>query len=291
MDKTEILEERIYFEFDGKTSFVNVRFFGKDHFGNLLALHGLGTQGYCFDNLAVRLKQNLIAIDWYGYGKSDRRLGKNDQYGAQTCANWLLAAISALQNKRILATRFSIIAMSMSAIPVALAYNKLPAEKIVLIHPAGLDKKINRKLAFGLTSGILSDIALRFITLRLVWEFIWKFTTIASSNERRQYIRDDVMMHKGEFEVLRRYSRSGFTIFGHMRKTHYLPDFFEKISCPVFLLYGNDSVFYQKKYVLFAEKAGWKTKYVSSAPHNLIRSHAECIADPINDFLCSSTVH
>lgn len=279
------MEEIIHFVFNGKPSYVNVRFFGHSRSGDLLALHGLGTQGYCFDSLAGRLKKNLVAIDWFGYGKSDRRLGEKDQYGAQTCADWFLTAVTALQSQGILAKEFSILAMSMSAIPVALDYKKLSVKKIIFIHPAGLDKKINKKLAFGLSSGLLSDRLLKFVTLRLVWRSIWKLTPIKSSDERRRYIRDDVMNGAGEFEVLRRYSKSGFDPLGNMRETHYIPEYFRKITCPVLLLYGYDTTFYRKEYVEFAEKNGWKIIHIARAPHNMIRSHADLIATPIDDFL------
>jgi pimeloyl-ACP methyl ester carboxylesterase len=283
--QSKVVEERISFDFNGKPSYVNVRFFEGKRPGNLLALHGLGTQGYCFDKVADKLKLTLIAIDWYGYGKSDRRLGKNDKYEAQTCADWLLVAVTALQARGVLASKFSVLAISMSAIPLALDYEKMPIEKIILIHPAGLDKKISKKFAFGLSSGILSDGLLNVLTLHPVWELIWKFTPIQSSDERRRYIRADVLQHNGEFEVLRRYSRSGFDFFGNMRKTHYIPEYFNRIKCPVLLLYGNDTIFYKKKYVEFANKVGWKTVHLPNFPHNMVRSHADIIARSINDFL------
>ena len=282
---TPTFEKKVFFDFEGKPSSVNVRFFGPRRQGTLLALHGLATQGYCFDNLAMLVREPLIAIDWYGYGDSDRRLSKDDTYSAQICADWLLAATRALQDHGMLTRDFDVLAMSMSALPVALDYEKLSIRKIVFIHPAGLDTKINRKLSFGLSSGILSDTVLKIVTLPIVWRLLWKWSTIRSSDERRRYIRSDVVEQKGEFEVLRRYSKSGFDSWGHMRSTHYIPEHFKKINCPVLLLYGNDTVFYKRKYVEFGIHAGWKIVFIESAPHNMVRSHAEQIAGPINDFL------
>lgn len=286
-----MFEQKVSFEFNGKPSLVNAHFFGPERVGDVLALHGLGTQGYCFDKLAEQLKTTLIAIDWYGYDKSDRRLGEADTYTAKICADWLLKAICALQAKGILSEKFSIIAVSMSAIPVALNFPKLSptVNKIILVHPAGLDKKINRKMAFGLSSGILSDLLLKILTLKPIWEFIWKLTPIKSSDERRRYIKNDVMQKKGEFEVLRRYSKSGFDALGNMRATHYIPQQFEKIKCPVLLLHGDDTTFYNKEYLEFAKNADWKIMYLPNTPHNMIRSHAGLMVKPINDFLFEGT--
>jgi pimeloyl-ACP methyl ester carboxylesterase len=119
---------------------------------DVLFLHGMGSNtqdsySKTFDELP---QDRLCAIDWLGHGETTKLFRNKDEYGAVYMSDYLKTVIDFLITNNILDKRFSIVALSMSAIPVAYLYSQYKGnfKKIVFINPAGIDKKMGYIFAF-----------------------------------------------------------------------------------------------------------------------------------------------
>ncbi len=211
-------------------------------------------------------------------------LEREDIYGSRYCTDWLEILIPEVKNHGILNNNFSLFGISMSGLGIAESYPVISKdlEKIIFLNPAGLDRRIKGSFAFALSSGIFSpSMAKRVVNS----DFLWR-KTLNWSEEKRQRLKRDLDNGGEEFAVMLRHGRTGFTPFGRMRDSHYLPGQYDKIEHPVLLVYGeNDDIFYEQGYLDFARRHDWQTYMIKDAKHSIISSRPKEVADAVNPFL------
>lgn len=252
---------------------------------HLLLLHGIGSTGQeSFQNIApyLSLQYQLIVPDWIGFGRSARLLGPSDSYDAAYCAEWLFSFVVECKKSGILTSGYHLVAHSMSAIALAYSYESLHESigKIILVNPAGFDRRINAAFAFILTNRIFSQHrAARIMANKFVWRRILGW----SEKHRMRLIEG---LTNGELEILTRYAKSGIHPWGVMKPSHVVPQRLASMECPVMLLHStNDHIFYQRDYLQYATRAGWPVCIIPFYDHNIItRRPAEC-AEAISRFL------
>ncbi len=254
-------------------------------------MHGIGTYAAeSFDEFSRHFREDyrLIAPDWIGSGETTKLLEKEDIYGSRYCTDWLELLIPEAKKHGILDNSFSLFGISMSGLGIAESYPviKNNLEKIIFLNPAGLDKRIKRSFAFTLSSGLFNPtIAKKIVNSN----FLWK-KTLNWSEEKRQRLKKDLDNNGEEFAIMLRHGRTGFTPFGRMRDSHYLPGHYQEIEHPILLIYGeNDDIFYEQGYLDFARQHNWQTHMIEDAKHSIINSRPKEVAEAINPFLENQT--
>ncbi|MBI2044568.1 alpha/beta hydrolase [Candidatus Pacearchaeota archaeon] len=250
-------------------------------------MHGIGsTAEESFNGFSKYFRQDyrLVTPDWIGSGETTKLLGRGDVYGSRYCTDWLEILIPETKNHGILDNSFSLFGISMSGLGIAESYPiiKNELEKIIFLNPAGLDRRIKRSFAFALSSGLFIPSIAR---MAVNSDFLWK-RTFNWSEEKRQRLKKDLDNGREEFTIMLRHGRTGFTQFGRMRNSHYLPKQYSEIEHPVLLVYGeNDDIFYKQGYLDFARRHDWQTYMIHGAKHSIISSRPKEIAEAVNPFL------
>ncbi len=281
MNKRELFVP-VVFKNNETKAFVTI--YGDGTKPQILCLHGIGSSGEeSFHNLASRLSSDfqLVAIDWLGWGRSTRLLGPNDHYGSDYCSEWFQLFIQSAIEQHVLRPPFHVLAVSMSAIPLAISYEIIQQYlgSVMFINPAGLDTHINKIFAFILTHPWLNHRKVAKILLqKLIWnkilgwsEFHWQRLHAGLSN--------------GELDLFIRYAKAGIRPNGRMKSTHVVPDKFETITKPVLLIHSKDQIFYKQNYLTYAREKHWNIVHVNCHGHTPAVQQPERVAKEIRRFL------
>ncbi len=243
---------------------------------DVLFLHGLGSN--TLDSYSKTLdklpQERICAIDWLGHGATTKLLRDKDSYGAEYMADYLKTVIDFLIDNDILDTHFFIVAMSMSAIPIAYLYPQYEKniKKIVFLHPAGMDKKMGYVFAFFS----------KYITQNIF--FSWFFSYWILNKKARRVLQKNLKV-KNWGVIVSKYASEGYDLFGHMKETHYIPEKFNKIKKPVLLVCGErDMIFTRRKYLHFAVEHNWKVHILGKEEHALGRGNSDSVAEEIKNF-------
>ena len=263
--------------FRGTTINVGVYKDGASNKKDILLLHGLGSNAAEFyekmiDNLP---KDRLCAIDWLGHGQTTKLLKSEDTYDAVYLSEYLKVVLNALIEKKILAEEFFVVAKSMSAIPLAYLYDnyKDNFKKIVLIAPAGFDEKMGYLFAFFSS----------FITRNIILS--WFFSWFILDRNKRKILQSNLKI-KDWGEIVSRYSRAGYDLFGHMHSTHIVGNVFNKIDKPILLICGTrDFIFPKRNYLNFAKDNKWEVLVLEGKEHSLEKKNYEKFKNSICKFI------
>ncbi|MCL5012249.1 MAG: alpha/beta hydrolase [Patescibacteria group bacterium] len=252
----------------------------RDHKHNkkdVLFLHGMGSNTKdSYEKILDKFpKDRVCAIDWLGHGATTKLFRKKDTYGAQYMTDYLETVIDALIKENILDEKFFVIANSMSAIPIAYLYPRYEKhiKKIVFINPAGMDKKMGYIFAFF--SG--------FITKNIVLS--WMSSFLVSNKKARKILQKNLRV-KDWGIIVSKYANMGYDYLGHMKRTHYIPELFEKIKKPVLLICGEkDSIFTKREYLNFALEHGWSVCVLKKEEHTLGKGDPVEMDKKVEEFL------
>jgi pimeloyl-ACP methyl ester carboxylesterase len=234
----------------------------------VLCLHGFASSGKVgFNNVAKHMKDyNLVAIDWIGYGESSKPLRKMDTYCEEYMLAFLKSFILTAIKKKILRNNFSILATSMSGIAVALGHEWLEkyVDKIVLVNPAGFDRRINIKFSLLLVNPLIRrDKFRKRISHRIMRGdlFGWK-------EDQKKRLAE--LLDSDEFKVYLRTVKAAIRPRGRIRNTHRCRNP-ECIKVPVMLIASQkDSLFRWQRYIRVAEKHEWKIVRLNYNDHTLL---------------------
>lgn len=263
-------------------AFVTV--YGDDTKPQILCLHGIGSSGQeSFQNLAEHLSSDfqLVTIDWLGWGRSTRLLGDNDNYGASYCSEWFQLFIKSAIDQKILQPPFHVLAVSMSAIPLAISYEIIQQYlgSVMFINPAGLDTHINKVFAFILTQSWLNHQKVANILLqKLIWNKI-----LGWSEFHWHRLHDGIT--NGELDLFIRYAKAGILPNGRMKPTHVVPDKFAELQKPILLIHSRDHIFFKQQYLSFARQHDWKITHIDCKGHTPAVQQPELVAEEIRKFL------
>jgi len=249
----------------------------------ILCLHGFASSGYVgYHNVAKHMKNyNLVAIDWIGYGKSSKPLRVKDTYDSVYMTSFLLQFIELAVKKKILRKKFSIIATSMSGIAVGTSYEDLEKhlEKIILVNPAGFDRRINIKFSLLLVNPLIRrDKFRKRISSRIMKGelFGWK------EDQKR---RIATLLDSDEFKVYLRTVKAAVRPRGRIKNTHRCmnPD---RIKVPVMLIASyRDTLFKRQRYLRIAKRHKWKIVRIKYHDHTLLIYKPKEIARAAKKFL------
>jgi len=261
-----------------------VTIYGDKNLPQILCLHGIGSTGQrSFENIAPFLteKYQLIVIDWIGWGQSSRPLRDIDTYDTEYCSLWFQLFIQNAIEQKILHESFYILAVSMSAIPLAYSYEKLKRNilSIILINPAGFDTHISKIFSFILTHPMWNHEKLAHFLMKPI---IWRKILHWSDHHKERLINS---IKSRELELFIRYAKAGIRPNGLMKSTHILPEKFTEIKKPVLLIHSRDQIFYRKNYVNFAKKHKWKDVEMKMKSHTPAVQKPKETAEVILDFL------
>lgn len=257
---------------------------GDDTKPQILCLHGIGSSGKeSFQHLANHLSNDfqLVAIDWLGWGRSTRLLSNDDDYGSDYCSEWFQLFIQSAIEQRVLRPPFHVLAVSMSAIPLAISYEILQQYlgSVMFINPAGLDTHINKIFAFILTHPWLNH---RKVAKFLLRKFVWN-KILGWSDFHWNRLNDG--LSNGELDLFIRYAKAGILPNGRMKSTHVVPDKFDLITKPVLLIHSQDHVFYKQYYLPYAREKHWNIVHVNCHGHTPAVQQPKRVAKEIKMFL------
>ena len=249
----------------------------------VLCLHGFASSGKVgYENVAKHMTgYNLVAIDWIGYGLSSKPLRKIDSYDEEYMVSFLKLFIEKAIKKKILRERFSILATSMSGIAVALGHEWLEkyADTIVLVNPAGFDRRINIKFSLLLVNPLIRrDKFRKRISSRIMKGelFGWK------EDQKKRLAK---LLDSDEFKVYLRTVKSAIRPRGRIRNTHRCRNP-EKIKVPVMLITSKkDSLFKWQRYIRVAKTQKWKIVRVNYNDHALLIYKPKEIAEATKKFI------
>ena len=244
---------------------------------DILLLHGLGSNGYEFyEEIEEDIpSKRLCAIDWIGHGQTTKLLKEEDTYDAKYMADYLSIVIDNLIKNGILKDRFFIIAKSMSAIPLGYLCDsyKNNFEKIILITPAGFDKKMGYIFAF------FSSVITRSIILS------WFFSYWILYNKKRRILQKNLRI-KNWGKIISRYARSGYDIFGNMKSTHIVSNRFKSIDKDILLVCGEkDFIFPKRNYLNFALENKWGITILPNEGHTFKKENFRKSAEIMRKFI------
>jgi pimeloyl-ACP methyl ester carboxylesterase len=275
----EAIHEPLLTEVDFKGSKINIGVYtdGVKNKKDILLLHGLGSNAReLYEKVDKGIpNERLCAIDWLGHGRTTKLLRKEDVYDIDYMSDYMRIVIDHLIKNQILEDKFFIIAKSMSAIPLGYLYNdyKNHFKKIILITPAGFDKKMGYLFAFFSS----------FITRSIVLS--WFFSFFVPGAEKRKTLHGNLRI-KNWGEIVSRYARSGYDIFGNMKLNHIVRDKFDRTDKEILLICGKkDFIFPERNYLDFAFKHNWKVIILSIKEHNFDRENYKKSAEMIKDFI------
>ena len=243
---------------------------------DILFLHGLGSSTLnTSGKILAKMPQNrIIGIDWLGHGETTKLFRKQDTYNAYYMSDYLDEVLKNLIKRKYLTKNFSIVANSMSAIPIAYLYPKYKNKfkKIIFINPAGLDKKMGYIFAFFS----------RNITRSSFWPWFFSFWIL--NNKARKNLRKNLRIRNWRI-IVSKYAISSYNFPGNMKKICYVPEKFEKIKCPVLLICGRkDSIFTKREYLNFAKNHSWKVSVKRKEEHSLGTGNSGTEAEEIREF-------
>jgi len=249
----------------------------------VLCLHGFASSGNVgFHNVAKYMKDyNLVAIDWIGYGQTSKPLRKVDTYDTAYMTSFLLQFIEEAIKKKILREKFNILATSMSGIAVSVGYHGLEKylEKLVLVNPAGFDRRINMKFSLLLVNPLVRMDKFRKMISNNVLHgelFGWK---------EDQKKRLASLIDSDEFKVYLRSVKAAVRPRGRVRDVCRCSDP-KCIKIPVLMIASyKDTLFRKQKYLKVAEKYGWKIKCINYNEHALLIYRPKEVAEEAKKFL------
>jgi len=249
----------------------------------VLCLHGFASSGKVgYENIAKNMKDyNLVAIDWIGYGKSSKPLRKQDTYDEDYMLAFLKLFILAAIKKNILRKKFNILATSMSGIAVALGHEWLDkyVEKIVLVNPAGFDRRINIKFSLLLVNPLIRREKFR----RRISNRIMKGELFGWKEDQKK--RLVALLDSDEFKVYLRSVKSAIRPRGRIRNTHRCRTP-EKIRTPILMIVSSkDTLFRRQGYIMVAKRCKWKTVRIKYNDHALLIYKPKDVAEATKKFL------
>ncbi len=244
---------------------------------DIFLLHGLGSNGYEFYEEVEKdiSSERLCAIDWLGHGQATKLLREEDTYDAKYMADYLGIVIDNLIKNGILEDKFFIIAKSMSAIPLGYLCDnyKNNFEKIILITPAGFDKKTGYIFAF------FSSVITKSIVLS------WFFSYWILYNKKRRILQKNLRI-KNWGKIISRYARSAYDIFGNMKSTHIVSNKFKRIDKKILLVCGEkDFVFPKRNYLNFAIENNWEITILPHEEHTFEKENFKKSAEVMRKFM------
>jgi len=256
-------------KFKGTNIKVHVLIYGlKNAKKQVLCLHGFASSGKVgFQNVAKFMKNyNLVAIDWIGYGKSSKPLRRQDSYDEDYMISFLKQFILVAIKKKILRKKFNILATSMSGIAVALGHEWLEkyVDKIVLVNPAGFDRRINIKFSLLLVNPLIRREKFRKRISKRIMKgelFGWK------EDQKKRLVK---LLDSDEFKVYLRTVKSAIRPRGRIRNTHRCRTP-ESIKIPIMMIVSNkDTLFRRQRYVRVAKKHNWNLLRLKYDDHALL---------------------
>lgn len=244
---------------------------------DILLLHGLGSNAQeLYEKMAIDLPiERLCAIDWLGHGKTTKLFRKEDTYDARYMADYLSTVINYLIKNQILENEFYIVAKSMSSIPLAYLYDnyKNNFKKIILITPAGFDKKMGYIFAF------FSSVITRNIILSWVFSF-W----ILQKRPRR--VLQSNLKIKNWGKIVSRYARAGYDIFGNMKPTHVVAHKYKLMNKDILFVCGEkDMIFPKRDYLNFAIENNHPVTILLSEEHSFKKENFKKLDETIKKFV------
>ncbi len=244
---------------------------------DILLLHGLGSDAYEFyERMAVDIpNERLCAIDWLGHGKATKLFREEDTYDARYMASYLSVVIDNLIKNQILEDKFYIIAKSMSAIPLAYLYNdyKNNFEKIILVTPAGFDKKMGYVFAFFS----------RVITKSIILSWLCSFWI---PKKRPRKVLQNNLKIKDWGKIVSKYAKAGYDIFGNMKSTHVVAHKYKLMDKDILFICGEkDMIFPRRDYVNFAIENNHQISILLSEEHSFKRENFEKLDEVIKKFI------
>jgi len=271
-------------KFKGASIKVHVLIYGrKDAEKQVLCLHGFASSGKVgYENIAKHMKNyNLVAIDWIGYGKSSKPLRKQDTYDDNYMICFLMKFIETAVKKKILRKKFNVIATSMSGIAIGTAYHQLEKhlEKIVLVNPAGFDRRINMKFSLLLVNPLIRREQFRKRISKRVLHgelFGWK------QDQKKRLAK---LLCSDEFSVYLRTVKAAIRPRGRI-KNKYRCINPERIKVPVLMIASlKDTLIRRQRYIRVAKKCKWKIVRVNYNDHALLIYRPKEVAEAAKKFL------
>jgi pimeloyl-ACP methyl ester carboxylesterase len=249
----------------------------------VLCLHGFASSGKVgYHNIAKHMKDyNLIVIDWIGYGLTSKPLGKQDTYDEEYMLSFLELFIKKAIKKNILRKKFNILATSMSGIAVALGHEWLKkyVDKIVLVNPAGFDRRINIKFSLLLVNPLIRrDNFRKRISQRIMKGelFGWK---------QDQKKRLATLLDSDEFKAYLRMVKAAIRPRGRIRNTHRCMNP-EHIKIPLLMVVSSkDTLFKKQRYIRIAKRHKWKLVRIKYNDHALLIYRPKEVAEATKKFL------
>jgi len=271
-------------KFKGADVKVHVLIYGsKDAKKQLLCLHGFASSGFVgFHNIAKHMKNyNLVAIDWIGYGMSSKPLRKQDTYDKDYMLTFLKQFILAAIKKKILRDKFSILATSMSGIAVGLGHEWLEnyTEKIVLVNPAGFDRRINIKFSLLLVNPLIRRERFR----KRISKRIMKGELFGWKEDQKKRLA--TLLDSDEFKVYLRTVKSAIRPRGRIRNTHRCRNP-EHIKTSILMVVSSkDTLFRRQRYIRIAKRNKWKIVRIKYDDHALLIYKPKEVAEATKKFL------
>jgi len=270
--------------FKGVNVKIHVLIYGrKDAEKQVLCLHGFASSAKIgYENVAKHMKNyNLVAIDWIGYGKSSKPLRKIDTYDKKYMLEFLKLFVDKAVKNGILRERFNVLATSMSGMAIALGHEWLEkyAEKIVLVNPAGFDRRINIKFSLLLVNPLIRSVKFRQYLSNKIPKmklFGWK---------DRQKKRLISLINSDDFDVYLRTVKAAIRPRGRIKNSHRCRNP-GKIKVPIMLITSKkDTLFRWQRYIRVARRNKWKIVRVNYNDHALLIFRPKEIAQAVKKFL------
>jgi len=271
-------------KFKGTNIKVHVLVYGpKDAEKQVLCLHGFASSGKVgYHNIAKHMKNyNLVAIDWIGYGLTSKPLGKQDTYDDEYMLSFLESFIVAAIKKKVLRKRFNILATSMSGIAVALGYKWLQkyVDKIVLVNPAGFDRRINIKFSLLLVNPLIRRDKFRKRISKTIMKgelFGWK------KDQKERLVK---LLDSDEFKAYLRMVKAAIRPRGRIKNTHRCMHP-EKIKMPILMIVSNkDTLIRRQRYLRVAKEHKWKIVKIKYNDHALLIYRPKEVAQAAKNFI------
>jgi len=271
-------------KFKGANIKVHVLIYGpKDAKKQALCLHGFASSGKVgFANIAKHMKNyNLVTIDWIGYGESSKPLRKQDTYDAEYMKSFLLQFIELAIKKKILRKKFNVIATSMSGIALGISYHQLEKyiERMVLVNPAGFDRRINMKFSLLLVNPLIRRDRFRQRISKRILEgdlFGWK---------EDQKKRLASLLDSNEFKVYLRTVKAAVRPRGRIKNAYRCLDP-EKIKFPILIVASHkDTLMRHQRYLRVAMACKWDIVYIKYDEHTLLIYRPKEVAEAAKKFL------
>ncbi len=271
-------------KFQGINIKVHVLIYGpKDAEKQVLCLHGFASSGKVgFNNIAKHMKNyNLVAIDWIGYGESSKPLGKQDTYDDKYMLSFLELFIVTAIKKKILRKRFNVLATSMSGIAVALGHDWLQkyVDKIVLVNPAGFDRRINMKFSLLLVNPLIRRDKFR----KRISQRIMKGELFGWKEDQKKRLA--ALLDSDEFRAYLRMVKAAIRPRGRIRSTHRCKNP-EHIKIPLLMIVSSkDTLFGKQRYIKIAKEHKWPIVKIKYDDHALLIYKPKEVAEATKKFL------